>query len=193
LADLGGRVVAFLEARRSAELADLITRHRGVPYPAPCLREVHRPDAPELAAAVGQLCGMGVQVAVFLTGVGTETILEAARRLGREKDLHDALACMKVAARGPKPVAVLRKAGVRIDVQAPEPHTTRELLAAMDAWDLQGKTVAVQLYGGPNPELREGLEERGAQVLEISPYVWERPSDPGPILGLIEDLEANRA
>ena len=123
MADLHGRVVAFLEARRAAELADLIARHHGTPLAAPCLREVHHPDAPELAEAVDRLCDDAVTVAIFLTGVGTATIVEAARLHGRTEELLAALATKRVAARGPKPVAVLRKAGVRIDLVAPPPNT----------------------------------------------------------------------
>src|SRR5204862_5696019 len=55
VADLQGRVVAFLEGRRSAELADLIARHNGVPLAAPCVREVHTPDAPELQASLARV------------------------------------------------------------------------------------------------------------------------------------------
>lgn len=192
MADLQGRVIAFLEARRAAELADLIRRHRGVPYAAPCLHEVHRPEAAELGAAIQQLCRPEVGVALFLTGVGTQTILEAARRHNCELDLLAALAAKRVAARGPKPVAVLRKAGVRLDLAAPPPHTSRELLAALAAWDLRGQTVAVQLYGAPNPQLRAELEERGAEVVELQPYAWDRPADPGPVLDLIGALQAGR-
>lgn len=192
MADLGGRVIAFLEARRATEMASLITRHHGVPFPAPCLREVHRPDAPELAAAVAHLCSDDVQVVVFLTGVGTQTIIDAARLHGREEELLAALDRKQVAVRGPKPTAVLRKLGVRIDLSAPPPNTSRELLAAMEAWDLRGKGVAVQLYGGPNPELRASLEARGAHVVEISPYVWDRPADAAPVLHLIDALAAKR-
>ena len=83
--DLHGKVVAFLEGRRTTELADLIQRHNGVPLAAPCLREVHRPDAPELQRGVVQLCDADLGVAIFLTGVGTATVFEAARRMGLAK------------------------------------------------------------------------------------------------------------
>jgi uroporphyrinogen-III synthase len=190
LADLHGRVVAFLEARRAPELADLITRHHGVPLSAPCLREVHQPDAPELVVAVGQLCSDDVHIAIFLTGVGTATIFEAARRQGREPELLAALARKRVVVRGPKPVAVLRKAGVRLDLLAPPPHTTQELLAALAAWDLRGQRVAVQLYGAPNPEFLDALTARGAEVITLSPYAWDRPVDAEPVLRLIDALRA---
>jgi uroporphyrinogen-III synthase len=192
MADLQGRVIAYLEARRADELAGLITRHGGVPLAAPCLRELHHPDAPELAAAVDDLCDDGVSVVIFLTGVGAATLLEAARRRGRQAELLAALARKRVAARGPKPVAVLRKAGVRIDRLAPPPHTTQELLAALADWDLRGRRVAVQLYGAPNEAFLDALAARGAEVVAISPYDWDGPIDAGPVLALIDALAAGR-
>jgi uroporphyrinogen-III synthase len=188
--DLGGRVVAFLEARRAAELAGLIERHGGVPLAAPCLQEVHRPDAPELAAAVDALCHPDTGVAVFLTGVGAAAIFEAADRLGRAAELYQALARQHVAVRGPKPAAALRRAGVRFQLAAPPPHTTSELVRALDGLDLAGTTVAVQLYGGPNPALRAALEARGARVVELFPYAWDRPLDPAPVVRLLDTLDA---
>src|SRR6266851_3306247 len=56
VADLQRRVVAFLEGRRTAELADLIQRHNGVALAAPCLREVHRPEAASLQQEVATVC-----------------------------------------------------------------------------------------------------------------------------------------
>ena len=54
MADLQQRVIAFLEGRRTAELADLIRRHNGVPLAAPCLREVHAPDSPVLQDSISR-------------------------------------------------------------------------------------------------------------------------------------------
>ena len=187
--DLQRRVVAFLEGRRAAEMTDLIERHNGVPLAAPCLREVHAPDSPLLQASIRAVLDAHVNVAIFLTGVGTTTIFDSARLMGREADLRQALAAACVVVRGPKPTAVLRRLGVRIDLSAPPPNTTREVLELLKQNDLTGQTVAVQLYGAPQPELSQALSARGATVLELAPYVWERPVDPTPILGLLDALD----
>src|ERR1700682_2727773 len=99
--DLQRKVVAFLEGRGTAEHADLIARHNGVPLAAPCLREVHRPEAPSLQAEVGRVCDANLAVAIFLTGVGTTTVFEAARRMGREAVFRARLASATVVVRGP--------------------------------------------------------------------------------------------
>jgi uroporphyrinogen-III synthase len=191
VADLHGKVVAFLEGRRTTELADLIQRHNGVPLAAPCLREVHRPEAPSLQAEVARVCDSDLAVAIFLTGVGTTTVFEAARRMGREADLRQKLTQAIVTVRGPKPTAVLRRLEVRIDITAPPPNTTAEVLLALESVDVRGKTAAVQLYGEPNPTLSIALRARGAEVLELTPYVWDRPVDPAPILRLLDALDTD--
>src|SRR5205823_1763804 len=132
MADLGRRVVAFLEGRRTAEMADLIQRHNGVPFAAPCLREVHTPEAPVLQSSLARVLAAEPNVAIFLTGVGTATVFDAARLMKREADLRQQLAAATVVVRGPKPTAVLRKLEVRIDRTAPPPNTTAEVLAVLD-------------------------------------------------------------
>jgi uroporphyrinogen-III synthase len=118
--------------------------------------------------------------------VGTTTVFEAARRMGREADLRDRLSHARVVVRGPKPTAVLRKLEVRIDITAPPPNTTAEVLQALELVDVCDQTVVVQLYGEPNPTLSLALRARGADVLELAPYVWDRPVDPAPILRLLD-------
>src|SRR5256885_1578989 len=122
MADFRGRVVAYLEGRRAAELASLIERHNGVPFAAQCLREVHSPDSLELGADIERACAGSVDGAIFLPGVGTRTVFEAATRSGLEAVLRERLEAAMVVVRGPKPTAVLRQLGVRIDIFAPPPH-----------------------------------------------------------------------
>jgi uroporphyrinogen-III synthase len=192
MADLHRCVVAFLEGRRTAELADLIERHNGIPFAAPCLREVHTPDSPELQVSIRRVLAADLSVAIFLTGVGTSTVFESASHMQREADLRWQLERSSVVVRGPKPAAALRKLGVRVDLTAPPPHTTAEVLAVLEPLDLLGKTVAIQLYGEPNPKLSQSLADRGARVLELEPYVWDRPVDPKPILNLLDALDARQ-
>src|SRR4051794_21615498 len=107
MADLQQRVVAFLEGRRTAELADLIQRHNGVPLAAPCLREVHTPESPVLQQSIERVLASELAVAIFLTGVGTTTVFDATEHMRRASDLRAQLDRATVAVRGPKPAAVL--------------------------------------------------------------------------------------
>lgn len=193
MADLQQRVIAFLEGRRTSEMTDLIQRHNGVAFSAPSLREVHSPDSTVLQASIAAVLDVDqhLDVAIFLTGVGTTTIFESARLMRREQELRERLDEATVAVRGPKPTAVLRKLGIRVDLTAPAPNTTREVLTVLEPIDLNAKTVAVQLYGEPNPVLSQALTERGARVFELAPYAWDRPVDPRPMLHLLDALDGH--
>jgi uroporphyrinogen-III synthase len=189
VATLGGRTIALTEARRATELATLVRKLGGVPYSAPAVREVPRADLGPAAAVLERICQKQVHVIVFLTGVGTRAFLGLAREARHRLALQVALSDMLVVARGPKPQAVLREAGVRTDVAPAEP-TSEGVLAALAAHPLGGRTVAVQLYGEDNPPLVEGLRARGATVLEIPLYEWAPPEDPTPLERLVRDLIA---
>jgi uroporphyrinogen decarboxylase len=58
---------------------------------------------------------------------------------------------------------------------------------------LKGKTVAVQEYGVPNPELIDGLKGRGADVLCVPVYRWALPDDTGPMKEAIRRILDGKA
>lgn len=188
---LMGKTIAITEARRAVELASLITKLGGVPYSAPAVREVPRRDQGPALDILERICRGEVWGVVFLTGVGARAFLTLAQEAGKREALLGALQGMFVAARGPKPVAVLRDAGVRIDLTPAEP-TSEGLLSAFSGRELRGKAVAVQLYGEENPFLVEGLRARGATVLEIPLYEWALPEDQEPLVRLVKDLIGGR-
>ena len=189
-ASLGGRVVAYVEARMQSQMGALVERHGGVPLAAPVLQEVYNTDTPEVAALIDDLCAGRVDVAVLQTGVGTRALFGAADALGRGPALLAALDRVKVIARSPKPAAVLRQHQVRIDLMPPEPFATENLIEAARDIDFSGRQVAVQAYGGPNRLLVKKLREWGAIVREVALYSWGLPDDTTPVLELVRKLDA---
>jgi uroporphyrinogen-III synthase len=200
--------VLTLESRRSSEMATLVANYGGQPISAPALREVPLDSNTDAIAFIEALLRHQFDLVVLLTGVGTRALLAVVDRRGVRADFLAALAGTKIAARGPKPVAVLRELGLAPWVTAPEPNTWRELLAAIDSkWrsnsesnpespipnpesripnpgnerPLAGSRVAVQEYGVANPQLLDGLRERGAQVVSVPVYRWALPDDIEPL------------
>lgn len=172
--------VLLLESRWPEVLADLVRRQGWEPVCAPAVEEVPAP-AEEVAGPLKRLCSREVDWAVFLTGVGVQRLYDAAQALGLGEAFVEAVRHLPVAVRGPKPVAVLGRWGVRPRVSAPSPHTTAELCAALDAVDFRGRRVFVQHYGETNHRLRHYLLGRGAELVEAVPYRWALPQDTGPL------------
>lgn len=191
MASLHGKVIAITEARRSEELANLITKLNGTPYVAPSVREVPTKDRGPARAVLDAICRNEIQLIIFLTGVGARAFLALAEEDGRRESLLQALQQMFVIARGPKPVAVLREVGVRIDF-VPEKPTSEGILSGIERRSVQGTHVAIQLYGEENPFLVDALKQRGAVVHEIPLYEWTLPLDRQPMVRLIHDLLAGK-
>jgi uroporphyrinogen-III synthase len=53
---------------------------------------------------------------------------------------------------------------------------------------LKGRTVVVQEYGVPSPELLAGLAERGAEVFPVHTYDWVLPEDTTPLRNAVKAL-----
>lgn len=187
----GQRVVAF-ESRLAEEMASLISGHQGVPQLAPAMAETPLEENVSAIRFGERLLRGEVAVAVFMTGVGTRTLMEVLQRRYRQRELLAALAGATLIARGPKPIAALRSLGLSTVIPIPEPNTWREVLEVMDTSEgcpnLSGLTVAVQEYGTPNRPFLEELGKRGAKVLQVPVYRWTLPSDTGPLCRAIDDL-----
>ena len=187
---LHGRRIALLEARKSEEAASLVELLGGVPYRVPAVREVVHPE--QVDAFIAALSSGRLSIVIFLTGVGVTALLREATRFGWLEATLTALRQTTVACRGPKPMSVLAHHGVPVHVAAAEPYTTRELLAALAATDLNGRTVALVHYGEPNAALAAALEARGARLEELSLYEWKLPLDLEPLHTLVRELIEKR-
>lgn len=185
---LKGKRVALLEARMSAELSAMVERQGGAAYSVPAVRETPVESSADTAAFVDALCAKRFDVVVFMTGVGASALLKEADKRGQ---LDAALAALRGATtvcRGPKPVSVLRRQDVQVNITAAEPHTTVEILQALDVLDLKGKTIGLVHYGERNDAAAEGLRARGASTSEICLYEWRLPEDVAPLERLISEI-----
>ncbi len=190
----GLRVLA-LESRRAAELSKLISTYGGLPIVAPAMMEVPLESNSEALAFAARLFAGEFDIVIFLTGVGSRTLLGVVETTYQRDEYVAALQRIKIVARGPKPVAALREIGITPALTVPEPNTWRELLGALDnaaqsevGIRLNGARVAVQEYGVSNPELLNGLEKRGARVTRVPVYQWALPDDLVPLRAAIQSL-----
>lgn len=185
------RVCSF-ESRRGEEMRNLIERAGGTATIAPSMKEVPLADNAPVFGFLQRLLAKEIDTLIFLTGVGARALLEAAATRVPQAETVAAINAGRIIVRGPKPVPVLKEAGIRIDIRAPEPNTWREILAAIDGAgiDLVGQRIAIQEYGAPNRELEAALRDRGAIVETVSVYRWSLPDDIGPLQQAIEQTIA---
>lgn len=189
---LRGLRIGLLQARHGEEFSALIARHGAEPVAAPCMREVRDIDDPQLRGDLVTLAGNPAGVFVFQTGVGSLALLDAAAAAGVGEEFRQGLASSLVVARGPKPLAVLLRHGVRVDRRTVEPHTTPQITELLEGDYLDGVRVAVQHHGAPNLPLVEYLRGRGAEVTELFGYRWALPEDVRPVHRLLEQLAEGR-
>lgn len=187
-----GKRIALLESRLPEELAHLVRHHGGEPINVPALLERSLGNTEEVDAFITRLGQGAFQVAIFLTGVGFNTLVREAEQLGRGSELLAGLAGVTTVCRGPKPVAALRRHGVTVALQVHAPYTTAELLEVLDGVDLAGRGVALVHYGERNVPLTTALQTRGARLHELCLYEWRLPEELGPLQQLVRDLLAGR-
>jgi len=178
--------ICSFESRRANEMRSLIERQGGTATVAPSMQEVPLDQNTEAIAFAEKLRDGGVDIVLFMTGVGARALLDAvSTQFDRDEFLHSLDAC-RIGVRGPKPAAVLREWGVHIDCRAPEPNTWKEFLTVLEAdIPLVDTTVAIQEYGEPSNEFYGQLIQRGARVLPVPVYRWALPDDTGPLLSAI--------
>jgi uroporphyrinogen-III synthase len=188
-ASLAGLNVVSFESRRATEIAELIRRYGAEPITAPAMREIPLSENHAALEMLPQLEAGQFDLLILMTGVGTRTFNELLLTKHSQEKIVAALRKTRLVTRGPKPVAALKELGLQPDITVPEPNTWREVLATIEqAVDLQGKRVALQEYGIPNPELVAGLQRRGASVETFAIYKWALPEDIGPLRAAIKKI-----
>ena len=186
-----GLRVGALESRMASEMERLITSHGGTPVVAASMQEVPLSEHPEALTFGESLCSGNVDVIVLLTGVGFRTLLDILKTQFSHETIKKALSQTILVVRGPKPANVVKSIGLHPHIQVPEPNTWKDILHTLDAsypQGLTGKRIAVQEYGVSNPELLDGLTQRGAQVTPIPVYRWTLPDDLQPLQQLIQQI-----
>lgn len=169
----------------------MIEKQAGAAFVSPSMREVpleHNPAAVDFAH---RLITGGVDVAIFMTGVGFRHLLaQVEKHVDRERFLN-ALADITTIARGPKPVAAMKEVNLTPTVKVPEPNTWRELLQTIDGGvPIASHVVGLQEYGKTNSSLIAGLEARGATVVNVRVYQYDFPLDTQPLEDNVRALAA---
>jgi uroporphyrinogen-III synthase len=187
---LAGRIVALPESRQLDLLAEMFERRGAAVVRVPLVAILDSPRRQEVETWLREFIRLPPDYLVVLTGEGIRRLTGVASRTGCLENFVKALSATVKVCRGPKPGRALRELGLKPDLHGLQP-TTAGIIAALDEIALDGRRVAVQLYGEePNRPLIDYLGGRGATVSSVAPYVYASKSDDGQVLALIDRLAA---
>lgn len=182
---LQGFVVGITADRRWTEQAELLQRRGASVVHGPTIKTAYLANDDSLRAATYAVLDSRPDYVVATTGIGVRAWFEAAQVWGLADRLADALAETRVIARGPKAAAAAHAAGLPV-WDSPASERLDDVLARLQAESLARRTVAFQHYGERNGEAVEILRNRGAAVIEVPIYRWQRPDDDSPALRLVD-------
>ena len=187
---LRGRTIALPESRELNRLAELLEEEGAATLRCPLVAIRDAPDQRPVESWLRALVGGEMDDLIFLTGEGVDRLLAAADRLDLRAQVIEAIGRARRLTRGPKPARALHEIGLAADLPAPVP-TSAGIMQMLEAVDLQGRRVGLQLYGEePNRPLVQFLERKGARVRTVAPYVYASASDDAAVAALVEAIAA---
>jgi uroporphyrinogen-III synthase len=188
----GLRVVSF-ESRRVDEMKKLIAATGAEPVVAPSVHEVLLEPGPDLMELAQKLRAHELDAVLFSSPGGARGLFQVARPVLSEDVLRTELARVTLVARGPKTLAALRSLGFENAIGSEPPHTSRELVRALEKLGIAGRELAVVESGTPQLELETELTAAGAHVLGVSVYRYALPEDTSELSRAIEMVETGGA
>ncbi|MFJ5761899.1 uroporphyrinogen-III synthase [Neobacillus sp. NPDC093182] len=165
---LTGKRVAIGASRKTDEISVLIEKQGGIPIVRSLQGTVFLAEE-EVGPNLNKIVKEGTDWAIFTTGIGMETMLDIAEKLGIKQQFINIIQQAKIASRGYKTLSAIKKLGINPEA-VDEDGTTSSLIRSMEKFDFTGKRVMVQLHGEKAPSLIKFLEEKGADVTLILPY-----------------------
>jgi uroporphyrinogen-III synthase len=179
--------VARAEGRQLEELAQMLEKEGAATLRCPMVSILDAPDAAPVIAWLQELIAGRFDWIVLMTGEALRRLLGFAERAGLRDQIIAALGKTRTLTRGPKPVRALKEVGL-VPTKVAEAPTTDGVIAALRSEPLKGRTVGVTLYGEPNPRLVRFLEEAGATVCTVLPYIYAPATDAERVAQLIERM-----
>jgi uroporphyrinogen-III synthase len=181
---LAGRTIALAEGRQLEELAQMLEKEGATALRYPMISILDAPNAAPVITWLRDLIAGKFDCVVLMTGEALRRLLGFAEREGIRQEVIAALGRTRTITRGPKPVRALKEIGLNPSLIAETP-TTDGVITTLKNVPLKGQTIGVTLYGESNPTLERFLEDAGATVRTVLPYVYAPASDSDRVTELI--------
>ncbi len=191
---LHDKMIAVPETRELDVFARLLERRGARVWRCPLVAIIDAPDPAPILAWLHRVANHDCDDLILLTGEGLRRLISCAEQ--HEPSLVTtfiaALAQLRIITRGPKPARALKELGLAPSLAAEIP-TTAGVISTLQALDLNGHRVGVQLYGTePNRPLTDYLSSAGATALPVAPYEYADASDDLAVQELLAALQATQ-
>jgi uroporphyrinogen-III synthase len=190
--NLKGKRIAVPEMRELEIFSGLLERRGAEVLRCPLVTIYDTPHSAQVLAFAVKLADGGFDDFVLITGEGLTRILSCIDKYepALRPRFIEGLGKLRTITRGPKPARALRQLGLKPGIEATEP-TTAGVIRSLSAQPLEGRRMAVQLYGNdPNLTLMRFLRDRHAQVSTVAPYVYGNAADDATVHALLERMAA---
>jgi uroporphyrinogen-III synthase len=190
--NLKGKRIAVPEMRELEVFSSLLERRGAEVLRCPLVTIYDTPHSAQVLAFAVKLADGGFDDFVLITGEGLTRILSCIDKYepALRPRFIEGLGKLRTITRGPKPARALRVLGLKPGIEATEPTTTG-VIRSLSAHPLEGRRIAVQLYGNdPNLTLMGFLRERLAITSTVAPYVYGNAADDATVHALLERMAA---
>jgi uroporphyrinogen-III synthase len=190
--NLQGKTIAVPEMRELEVFSALLERRGAKVLRCPLVTIYDSPHSAQVLAFAVTLADGGFDDFVLITGEGLTRILSCIEKYdpSLKPRFVEGMGKLRTITRGPKPARALRALGLKPGIEATEP-TTDGVIRSLSTQPLEGRRVAVQLYGNdPNLTLMRFLRERNAQITTVAPYVYGNAADDVTVQALLERMAA---
>ena len=189
---LHGQYIAVPESRQLDILVNLLESRGAEVLRLPLVSILDAPDYLKIEGWLQEFISRPCAYFIILTGEGLRRLTGFAERAACRDAFLQALSRTIKVCRGPKPGRVLRELDLKPDMQGSAP-TTAGIIESLQAVELLGQRVAVQLYGeDPNLPLMDYLSERGAIAFPVAPYIYASNTEEQVVADFIMGLPAAR-
>ncbi|WP_246476498.1 uroporphyrinogen-III synthase [Salicibibacter cibi] len=189
--NLEGKHVALTASRKTDEMQTLLHK-QGATSDVRSMQGTVKQEKEMVIQAIRQAMVERVDWFIFTTGIGVTTLMERADEAGIADEFLGEMEFARVAARGYKTVAALKKMDVDVAIRSDD-GTTAGLIEQLKEVHFSDKHVIVQQYGLPSPMLERFLEEKGASAVTTwLPYIHEAPEQEAVDRFIRELIEENK-
>jgi len=190
--NLKGKRIAVPEMRELEVFSGLLERRGAEVLRCPLVTIYDSPHSAAVLAFAVRVAEGNFDDFILITGEGLTRILSCIDKYdpALRPRFVEGLGKLRTVTRGPKPARALRALGLKPGIEAAQP-TTEGVIRSLEAHPLEGRRVAVQLYGNdPNLVLMRFLRDKLAEVTTVAPYVYGNAADDATVHALLERMAA---